>query len=257
MRLDENGFPIPEQYEAHREPGRVTAGRMVWLVLVLGLLAGVGATVPYWEDWGKQLNDWLKALRRNDIDRALERVEAALRRKDHATVVKECDGLLDMAPRSRQLRVIRSSALAELKRYDQAVADCTYLIKQNPNDALALNNRAYFLALARKNIDQALVDVRKALRIQPDQATYRDTLAYLLYLTGEFEAARREFDAILEDEDQRQALGRGESLGEVLFHRGLLFKAMNRKDLAEKDFDAARDQGFKFTEEPQPLRKQL
>lgn len=68
----------------------------------------------------------------------------------------------------------------------------------NPDDAMALNNYAYYLSLQNMKLDTAEVMSRKSNELEPDNATYLDTLAWILYLKGNYEEANRYIDRALE-----------------------------------------------------------
>ncbi|MDE6547770.1 MAG: tetratricopeptide repeat protein [Muribaculaceae bacterium] len=59
----------------------------------------------------------------------------------------------------------------------------------NPENFTAINNYAYYLAIGGGNLDKAEELSRKTVEEQPDNATFLDTLAWILYLKGEYEEA--------------------------------------------------------------------
>lgn len=65
------------------------------------------------------------------------------------------------------------------KEYDVVLA-------LNPESVIALNNYAYYLALGGGDLDKAEELSRRAVAEQPDNPTYLDTLAWILYLKGEY-----------------------------------------------------------------------
>lgn len=82
--------------------------------------------------------------------------------------------------------------------YDSALA----LI---PDNALVLNNYAYFLSLDEINLNKALTMAHRANELSPNNATYLDTYAWVLYQLGQYTQAKIYIDqalaAVKEDEE--------------------------------------------------------
>lgn len=93
----------------------------------------------------------------------------------------------------------------ELKaQFYSYLADCYYsldsvhqafqmfedVLKINPNDALVLNNYAYYLSLRNEKLDQAERMSSKAVKLEPDNGTYLDTYAWVLYMRKDYSQAR-------------------------------------------------------------------
>ncbi len=56
----------------------------------------------------------------------------------------------------------------------------------NPESIIATNNYAYYLAIGGGDLDKAEELSRKAVTDQPENPTYLDTLAWILYLKGQY-----------------------------------------------------------------------
>ena len=63
------------------------------------------------------------------------------------------------------------------------------VLRFNPDDALVLNNYAYYLALRKERLDEAKEMALHAVELDPNNATYLDTYAWVLYQQGAYEAA--------------------------------------------------------------------
>lgn len=63
-------------------------------------------------------------------------------------------------------------------------------LKINPNDALVLNNYAYYLALRKENLSRAEQMIAHAVKMEPDNATSLDTYAWVLYVRGNYSQAK-------------------------------------------------------------------
>ncbi len=64
-------------------------------------------------------------------------------------------------------------------------------IKLNPLNALALRNYAFYLAYNDNELEQAKTMASKALEIQPNDANYIYTFAFVLFKSGEIEQAKK------------------------------------------------------------------
>lgn len=64
-------------------------------------------------------------------------------------------------------------------------------LRNNPDNALVLNNYAYYLALKNQDLDKALEMSTKAITMEPDNAIYLDTHAWVLYMKGDYKEAEK------------------------------------------------------------------
>jgi tetratricopeptide (TPR) repeat protein len=65
------------------------------------------------------------------------------------------------------------------------------LLTKMPNNTGILNNVAYILTENNRDLDKALEYIRRAYEIRPDDPTYLDTYAFVLYKKGEYAEAVR------------------------------------------------------------------
>lgn len=63
------------------------------------------------------------------------------------------------------------------------------VLKIEPNNALALNNYAYFLSLRKVRLEEAEAMVKKAIVAESDNASYLDTYGWVLYQSGKYTEA--------------------------------------------------------------------
>ena len=109
----------------------------------------------------------------------------------------------------------------------------------DPDRVLCLNNYAYFLSLDKYKLDKAENMSLKAITAEPDNGTYLDTYAWILYQEGRYEEAKKYIDMAMEAlekkhkelldgaEDNRTAVEKAcqEETEEVVEH----LKAINEK----------------------------
>jgi len=99
--------------------------------------------------------------------------------------------------------------------------DSCLIYKQN--DAVVLNNYAYYLSLANKNLDRAEEMSRKSNELEPDNATYLDTYAWVLYQLKRYPEAKQQIDRALKLMDENFEDGDGtvlEHAGDIHYRNG-------------------------------------
>ncbi|MDE7419316.1 MAG: tetratricopeptide repeat protein [Muribaculaceae bacterium] len=73
--------------------------------------------------------------------------------------------------------------------FERSLKEYDVVVTLNPESLVALNNYAYYIALAGGDLDKAEELSRQAVEGFPDNPTYLDTLAWILYLKGQYEEA--------------------------------------------------------------------
>ncbi|MDE5551325.1 MAG: tetratricopeptide repeat protein [Bacteroidaceae bacterium] len=81
----------------------------------------------------------------------------------------------------------------------QAYDSCLVYTK---DDAMVLNNYAYYLSLKKKNLGRAEEMVRRANELEPNNGTYMDTYAWVLYQLKRYEEAGVWMDKAVEQMDK-------------------------------------------------------
>lgn len=94
------------------------------------------------------------------------------------------------------------SILAELYyklgQPDRAYVAYDSCLTYNPNNANALNNYAYYLSLKKKNLEKAERMSRRSNELEPDNPTYLDTLAWVLFQLKRYSEAKALMDKVVE-----------------------------------------------------------
>jgi tetratricopeptide (TPR) repeat protein len=95
----------------------------------------------------------------------------------------------------------------------------------NPENATALNNYSYHLAVRKERLDEAERMSRKANELEADNPAFLDTYGWVLYQKGQYEEARKWIGRSLEvaDEPSPAVL---EHYGDVLYKLGLREEAI-------------------------------
>lgn len=132
------------------------------------------------------------------------------------------------------------SALAQLAhdQGDHAASDQWYelAVEVFPQNILALNNYAYYLALRGVKLDRAIEMGAKVVELAPGEANFEDTYAWALHRAGEHEEALTWIELALHHEGDRPG-------ATVLEHAGDILKALGRTAEARERWNAALNAG--------------
>jgi tetratricopeptide (TPR) repeat protein len=80
-------------------------------------------------------------------------------------------------------------AHTELGQHDQAIAVLTTAVASDPTSAPALNSLGYYLADRGERLSEALGYIERALKVEPDNPSYIDSLGWALFKQGRYEEA--------------------------------------------------------------------
>jgi tetratricopeptide (TPR) repeat protein len=108
-------------------------------------------------------------------------------------------------------------AYQSLKDYPKSDAAYESVLVVDPNNAHVLNNYSYYLSLRGQNLNKAKSMSEKLVKQHPNDATYLDTYAWVLYKMKDYAGARKYLEeavALKKDADIM------EHYGDVLFQLG-------------------------------------
>ena len=94
-----------------------------------------------------------------------------------------------------------------------------------PDNALALNNYAYFLSEEDMELEKAKKMSRRALDLSEDNATYIDTYAWILYKMGDYREAREYMQLAMD-----LAAQQGDDNEDYILHMEAIEKALEKED---------------------------
>ena len=142
--------------------------------------------------------------------------------------IHDQQGEREKAPKEyeRALELIDSTDTKTISRIYGAMGDNLYArqlldsaftayqkaLLYDPENYLALNNCAYYLACEGRDLDDALSMVETAIKAEPDNPTTLDTYAWVLFKRKDYAKAREIIDKTLELTDERSE--------EILEHAG-------------------------------------
>lgn len=149
---------------------------------------------------------------------------------DSTQVILKKAALLPYESLARVGDVFSMAADASHKSGDTNIALQQYetSISLNPDNPMALNNFAYYLAIGGGDLTKAQEMSQRALDKEPDNPVYIDTLAWIYYLQGKYDDAltlqERAVGKATETDDMTAEYW--DHLGDIQFRCGLTDKSM-------------------------------
>jgi len=151
---------------------------------------------------------------------------AFMTHKYQAAISPLVNGLNVMVKDTAGMRAQFYNYLAEsyyhLKKQDSAFYYFDKAISADSANYSMMNNYSYYLALADTNLDKALSMIKEVVKQYPENQTYLDTYAWVLYKQEKFDEALRIVDLAIKNG--------GNSSAVIMEHKGdILFKSGNHE----------------------------
>jgi tetratricopeptide (TPR) repeat protein len=105
----------------------------------------------------------------------------------------------------------------ELEQYQKSEEAYEAVLEIDGNNDHVLNNYSYFLSLRKQNLDKARRMSSKLIKNNPDEPTFLDTHAWVLFMQGDYKAAKKFLELALEKDTSGTII---EHYGDVLFKLG-------------------------------------
>ena len=154
-----------------------------------------------------QLGDYF--LQNNDINTAIKHYKMALQKdsllfpvysnlataysmnKDNRKAMKIMETWMKLEPTSGRPYYLRALLNFELKENDKAVADLRKALKINPNDTRSMYNLATYYYQGGKDLKQSEKFIKSALKIDPENQDYKYLLALTYRDQGKFKSEQK------------------------------------------------------------------
>lgn len=130
------------------------------------------------------------AIAYNQAERTDDVIAVCLKALEHVTSDSKKEVVSDFY-------TILADAYHTKDRKDEAYAAYDSALVYNPSNIGALNNYAYYLSVERRNLDKAEEMSYKTVKAEPNNATYLDTYAWILFEKGNYAEARLYIDDAL------------------------------------------------------------
>lgn len=276
--------PEPEADPAPRPTAQLPYARIIGLAVVcLVALSALGWYVMGTAHWAatrahasyssgnlEQALHWMdQAVERNPEDPAwrFERAVMRLEVHDLEGALEDLNRVIELSPSFATAYSFRATVHQRLGDHDAAIADYSSAADLRPEwDATSWNNLAYSRAIAGRDLEQALVEVQRALDRADAEERYMflDTRGYIYYKLDQLQDALTDLDeAVRLGEEHRQLVAetlddqvpqnprRGqietqleEQLSVIYHHRGQVNERLGRQAQAGFDFRRADDLGY-------------
>lgn len=123
----------------------------------------------------------------------------------------------------------------QMKQMDQTYKAYDEALKYNDNNIVVLNNYAYFLSLDKKDLKKAERMSAQCIKLEPDNATYLDTYAWIFFVQGNYTLAKIYIESALEKDTTKSS--------ELVDHYGDILYMIGDKDKAVEQWKKAREMG--------------
>ena len=158
----------------------------------------------------------------------------AIEKKDEEALTLFRKGLSFVTPQTNTELVSSfysscADALHKLGRKREAYLMYDTALVYNNGNVMCLNNYAYFLSLDSAELDKAERMSAYTISINPEEPTYLDTYAWILYLRGKYEDARHNIDKAIsysDDENDPSDATLYDHAGDIYLRLGLTDKAI-------------------------------
>jgi tetratricopeptide (TPR) repeat protein len=97
------------------------------------------------------------------------------------------------------------------------------------DNASCLNNYAYYLSLEDRDLDRAEEMSYRSIRLEPDNKTFLDTYAWILFMKQRYSEAQRYIDRVCPPDSTDSVLLADESISGVVFEHAGDIAACNQQ----------------------------
>jgi len=186
-------------------------------------------------------------------------VSAAVRKEDYKQIIKVCEPGIEATPDALELYYYLAIAYHQAEQGDSVLSVCNRALEHitpdtrkevisdfysimgdvyhtkklmteayaaydsalvyNPSNIGALNNYAYYLSVERRDLDKAEEMSYKTVKAEPNNSTYLDTYAWILFEKGNYAEARIYIDNAMKNDGEKSDVI-VEHCGDIYFMTG-------------------------------------
>ena len=128
---------------------------------------------------------------------------------------------------SSRIYMISGDILHSMNKAEEAYAAYDSCLNINPNEISCLNNYAYYLSEENRDLKRAEQMSYKTIKAEPENTTYLDTYAWILYMQKRYEEARIYIDQALKNDSTQTSSVIWEHAGDIYIRLGLKSDASN------------------------------
>lgn len=156
--------------------------------------------------------------------------------KDYKNAVKVVHAGLKLFPHSEDLEYLTAAYLEYTKSRVASLQALDGFVRKHPNFTPALNHLGYMLADQGQRLDFAANLLKRAVKKDPDNGFYRDSLGWAYFRLKKYEDAERELLSALKDEKEEPIVM--EHLGELNYSKKKYAEALKYFEMAESSFQS-------------------
>jgi tetratricopeptide (TPR) repeat protein len=170
---------------------------------------------------------------REDYDEAVVYIDKCIRLSD-----PDSERHVAYMLRKAHLLTLAYQKTSDKHRLDMAIEVYQSLVARMPKNSSVLNNLAYLLAQAGRNLTEALTYAKEALADEPNNAVFLDTYAFVCHKNGKDLEAVQSITAAI-----RQYEATGPVPAEAYEHKGMIEEALGEKADALASYRRALEPG--------------
>lgn len=125
----------------------------------------------------------------------------------------------------------------QMKQLDRTYEAYDEALKYNDKNVVVLNNYSYFLSLEKKDLKKAERMSAQCIKLEPDNATYLDTYAWIFFVQGNYTLAKVYIESALAKDKT--------SSSELVDHYGDILYMTGDKEKALEEWKKAKEMGKK------------
>ncbi len=123
----------------------------------------------------------------------------------------------------------------QMGKLDQTYRSYDEALKYNENNIAVLNNYAYFLSLDKRDLKKAERMSAQCIKLEPDNATYLDTYAWIFFVQGSYTLAKIYIQRAIEKDTTNSA--------ELVDHYGDILYMTDEPEKAVEQWKKAKEMG--------------
>lgn len=101
---------------------------------------------------------------------------------------------------------VKGDVFYKMGKHDDAFLQYDSALVYNKDNVLCLNNYAYYLSLRNEYLDKAEEMSYRTIKAEPDNRTYLDTYAWILFMQAKYEQAQEYMDKVVPRDSSEQFL---------------------------------------------------
>ncbi len=145
------------------------------------------------------------------------------------------DYVVDNEQLKGQFLMLKGEALYKQKKLDEAFDLFDKSVKLDPDNYIALNNYAYYLSVSGRDLEKAERMSGRVIEKFPDNPTYLDTHAWVLFKRGDYTLAKFYIESAISNG--------GDKNPTLLEHYGDILFMLKKTDEARQYWEKAKDNG--------------